>query len=98
MRRSLVGRPDGSGSLLLLLERRYEFAVLEFQREHAFLKVGDNRVEGVGEVLAVGDALFQLLAGGVGFLAHGRSVTQVAHAGTGDPSCLPAAVLVPFPT
>ena len=75
VRRRLVGLSDGAGSLLLLLERRDEFAVLEFQREHALLQVGYNRVEGVDELFAVGDALFQLLSGGVGFLIHGQSVT-----------------------
>ena len=63
---------------------------MEFQRENALLKVGYNRVEGVDEVFAVGDALFQLLTGGLGFLAHGRSVAQVAHGG----QCLTAAFIV----
>jgi len=81
MGRCLVSRPRDARSLLLLLKCRYEFAVLEFQRENALLKVGDNRVKGVYEVFAVGDSLFQLLTGGVGFLAHGRSVAQVVQGG-----------------
>ena len=90
MRRRLVGRPEGAGGLLLLLERRDEFAVLQFQRENALLKVGDNRVEGVGEAFAVGDALFQLLTGGVGFLAHGRSIAQGVRGG----QCLAATSVI----
>ena len=87
MGRLLVGLPRDAESLLLLVERRREFAVLKFQREHALLKVGNNRVKRVDEAFAVGDALFQLLAGGVVFMAHVRSVAQVARGG----QCLAAA-------
>ena len=79
MGRLLVGHPRGAGGFLLLFEFHEEFAVLEFQRENALLKVGNNPVEGVGEVFAIRDAFFQLLMGCVGFSAHETSVTKDAR-------------------
>ena len=74
MRRRLGGHSEITRRLLLLLEFRHEFAVLEFQRENTLLQVGNDPVEGVNEVFAVRDAFFQLLTGCVRFSTHAPSV------------------------
>ena len=82
MGRHLVRGSEDARKILLLPELGSEFAVLKLEREHALLEVGHDVVETVGELLAVGDALFQLLTGSRVFVAH---VSSVAHgAGNGE--------------
>jgi len=83
--RSLLGSAADAGGVLLLPEFRREPAVLEFEREHALLKVGHDGVEAFGELLAEGDALFQLLTvtGVVVFVGHVFSVAHGARNGEG---------------
>lgn len=83
MGRSLLRCADDAGKLLLLPEFRREPAVLEFEREHALLKVGHDGVEAFGQLFAEGDALFQVLTGDGVFLAHVPSVAHAARYGEG---------------
>ena len=79
VRRFFRGQAEGPGGFLLLVEFLRERTVLEFEREHALLQVGYNRVQCVDKVFAVGDALFQLPVRGGGFGTHGQSVAHGAQ-------------------